>query len=191
MSAGPNRRWFLGGSLALTAGAIFPRVARSVGLAAGEGAGTEARLRELGIELPSPPTPVANYVPAVLVGSMLYCSGDGPRLPDGTFVQGKLGADLDIEAGAKAARLTGLSVLSTVRNTVGSLDRVVRLVRVLGMVNSTADFDQHPQVVNGFSDLMVEVFGEKAGKAARCAVGMGSLPFNVAVEIEAFFEVRQ
>jgi enamine deaminase RidA (YjgF/YER057c/UK114 family) len=190
MSAAANRRWFLGGSLAVTAGTIFPRAARPVGLAAAEGAGAEARLKELGIELPSPPTPVANYVPAVLVGSMLYCSGDGPRRPDGSFVTGKLGADLDIEAGAQAARLAGLSVLSTVRSTLGNLDRVVRLVRVLGMVNSTADFDQHPRVINGFSDFMVEVFGEKAGKAARCAVGMGSLPFNIAVEIEALFEVR-
>jgi enamine deaminase RidA (YjgF/YER057c/UK114 family) len=161
-----------------------------VGLAGKEGAGAEARLKELGIELPAPPTPVANYVPAVEVGPMLYCSGDGPRRTDGSFVTGKVGADLDIEAGAQAARLTGLSVLSTVRNTLGSLDRVVRLVRVVGMVNSTSDFDQHPRVVNGFSDLMVEVFGAKAGKAARCAVGMGSLPFNIAVEIEALFEVR-
>ena len=190
MISGTNRRWFLGGGLVFSAGALLPRVARSRGSMAGQGTGAESRLKELGLELPSPPTPVANYVPAVQVGNMLFVSGHGPRKSDGSFIQGKVGAELDLDAGHEAARVTGLGVLSTVRHTLGSLDRVVRLVRVCGMVNSTPDFDQHPRVINGFSDLMVEVFGETAGKGARCAVGMGSLPFSIAVEIEAFFEVR-
>jgi enamine deaminase RidA (YjgF/YER057c/UK114 family) len=190
MISGTNRRRFLGGGLVLSAGALFPRAARSRGPGAGQGTGPETRIEELGLELPKPPTPVANYVPAVEVGNMLYVSGHGPRKSDGSFIQGKVGAELDLDGGAEAARVTGLGVLSTVRDALGSLDRVVRLVRVFGMVNATPDFDQHPRVINGFSDLMVEVFGETAGKGARCAVGMGSLPFNIAVEIEAFFEIR-
>ena len=183
MITGFNRRGFLGGGLLVGAGALLPRLARG-------GGGAEGRLKKLGIELPEAPTPVANYVTAVEVGNLLYISGHGPRKSDGTFIQGKLGAGLEIPAGQEAARITGLGVLATVSKALGSLDRVVRLVRAVGMVNAAPDFDQHPQVVNGFSDLMVEVFGEEAGKGVRCAVGMGSLPFNIAVEIDAIFEIR-
>jgi enamine deaminase RidA (YjgF/YER057c/UK114 family) len=121
---------------------------------------------------------------------MLYASGHGPRQSDGTLIQGKVGRELSLEQGYAAARLVGLNVLSSVRSTLGSLDPVVRLVKVLGMVNCTPEFTQHPQVINGFSELMVEVFGEQAGKGARSAVGMSSLPSDIAVEIEAIFEVR-
>ena len=150
----------------------------------------ENRLRKLEIELPPPPKPVAVYVPAVRVGNTLYASGHGPRRLDGTLVKGKLGQDLTLKQGYDAARIVGLNVLSSVRATLGSLDKVVRLVKVLGMVNCTSDFTQQPQVINGFSELMVQVFGEQGGKGARSAVGMGSLPSNIAVEIEAIFEVR-
>jgi enamine deaminase RidA (YjgF/YER057c/UK114 family) len=191
MASNTHRRWFLGGGLVATAGALVPRAARSLGLATPQGARAEDRLRELGISLPAVAEPVANYVPSVKVGSLLFVSGDGPRREDGSLVKGRVGADLDLDAGREAARLVGVSVLATVRDALGSLDRVMRVVRVFGMVNSTPDFEQHPQVINGFSDLMVEVFGEKAGKAARCAVGMGSLPFGIPVEIESLFQVRE
>lgn len=150
----------------------------------------ENRLRELQIELPPPPKPVAVYVPAVRVGNTLYASGHGPRRLDGTLVQGKVGKELTLDQGYDAARIVGLNVLSSVRSAVGSLDQVVRLAKVLGMVNCTPDFTQQPQVINGFSELMVQVFGEDAGKGARSAVGMAALPSNIAVEIEAIFEVR-
>jgi enamine deaminase RidA (YjgF/YER057c/UK114 family) len=151
----------------------------------------EAQLKKLKLELP----PVnkasgATLVPAVRVGETLYVSGHGPRKPDGTSVVGKVGQDLDVKQGAEAARLIGLTILSVMRAELGSLDKVVRLVKTLGMVNATPDFKQQPQVINGFSDLMVEVFGDKAGKGARSAVGMGSLPGGIAVEIEAIFQVR-
>ena len=126
----------------------------------------------------------------MLFGNTLYASGHGPRRLDGTSVQGKIGRDLTFEQSCDAAWIVGLNLLSSVRNTLGSLDQVVRLVKVLGMVNCTPDFTQQPQVINGFSGLMVQVFSEKAGKGARSAVGMGALPSNIAVEIEAIFEVR-
>jgi enamine deaminase RidA (YjgF/YER057c/UK114 family) len=151
--------------------------------------GAEARIKELKLELPAPPRPVATYVPAVQVGNLLFVSGHGPLKVDGKMISGKVGSDMTLEQGKDAARVTGLAILSTVRSTLGSLDRVLRLVKVLGMVNSTPDFKDHPQVINGFSDLMVDVFGE-AGKGARSAVGMGSLPGNIAVEVEAIFEVH-
>ena len=151
--------------------------------------GAEDRLAELKLELPPAPKPVATYVTAVRQGNLLYVSGHGPLRADGTLHKGKVGHDLDIEAGQAAARQTGLAILATVRDQLGSLDKVVRLVKVLGMVNSTADFIEHPTVINGYSDLMVEVFGD-AGKGARSAVGMGSLPGNIAVEVEAIFEVK-
>lgn len=151
--------------------------------------GAESRIKELKLELPAPPKPVATYLPAVQVGNLLFVSGHGPLKTDSTMISGKVGADMSVEQGKEAARVTGLAILSTVRNTLGSLDRVLRLVKVLGMVNSTVDFKDHPQVINGFSDLMVEVFGD-VGKGARSAVGMGSLPGNIAVEVEAIFEVH-
>jgi enamine deaminase RidA (YjgF/YER057c/UK114 family) len=152
--------------------------------------GAEARLAELKLTLPPPPKPVATYVTAVQVGEMLYVSGHGPLRPDGTMHTGKLGADLDITAGQAAAKQTGLAILATVKDKLGSLDKVVRLVKVLGMVNCTPDFAEQPKVINGFSDLMVDVFGE-TGKGARSAVGMVALPGNIAVEIEAIFQVKE
>jgi len=150
--------------------------------------GAEARIAELGLVLPPPPKPVATYVPCVQVGSLVYVSGHGPMRPDKTMITGRVGADLTEAEGQQAARVVGLAILATLRNFLGSLDRVKRLIKVLGMVNAAPDFQNHPQVINGFSDLMVEVFGE-AGKGARSAVGMGSLPVNIAVEVEAIFEV--
>jgi enamine deaminase RidA (YjgF/YER057c/UK114 family) len=151
--------------------------------------GAEARLAELKLELPPPPKPVATYVTAVRHGDLLYVSGHGPLRSDGSMHTGKLGADLDVAAGKAAARQTGLAILATVRAKLGSLDKVVRLIKVLGMVNCTPEFAEQPQVINGFSDLMVDVFGE-SGRGARSAVGMGSLPGHIAVEIEAIFEVK-
>ena len=150
--------------------------------------GADARLAELKLVLPPAPKPVATYLPAVRVDKLLYVSGHGPLRPDGSVISGKVGADLSEAQGVEAARQVGLAILATVRSTLGSLDRVVRLVKVLGMVNAAADFQRHPFVINGFSDLMVEVFGD-AGKGARSAVGMGSLPANIAVEVEAIFEI--
>ncbi len=149
----------------------------------------EARVQELHLALPNPPKPVAKYKTAVRVGNMLYVSGHGPLKPDGKMIVGRVGADLTAEQGKEAARTVGLAILATVRNTIGSLDKVKRLVKTLGMVNCTADFKDHPQVINGFSELMAEVFGEEGGVGARSAVGMGSLPQNIAVEVECIFEV--
>jgi enamine deaminase RidA (YjgF/YER057c/UK114 family) len=151
--------------------------------------GAEARLAELKLELPPAPKPVATYLTAVRYGNLLYVSGHGPLKSDGSMHLGRLGADLDVAAGHAAARQTGLAILSTVRSHLGSLDKVVRLIKVLGMVNSTAEFGEQPKVINGFSDLMVEVFGD-SGRGARSAVGMVALPGGIAVEIEAIFEVK-
>jgi enamine deaminase RidA (YjgF/YER057c/UK114 family) len=152
--------------------------------------GPEARLRQLGLSLPPAPKPVATYVTSLRVGNLLYVSGHGPDGSDGSPAKGKVGRDLTITQGQAAARNTGLLILSTLRETLGSLDRVVRVVKVLGFVNATEDFEQQPQVINGFSNLMVEIFGETAGKAPRSAVGAGSLPAGIPVEIEAIFEIR-
>ncbi len=149
----------------------------------------EARIADLKLELPTAPKPVATYVTAVQHGDLLHVSGHGPLRPDGTMITGKVGADLDVVQGQVAARQTGLAILATLRNHLGSLDKVERLIKVLGMVNSTPEFGEHPRVINGFSDLMVEVFGDP-GKGARSAVGMGSLPGGIAVEIEAIFQVK-
>lgn len=150
---------------------------------------TEKKLEELGIDLPEASSPVANYVNAVKVGNLLFLSGKGPNLPDGTYVTGKVGKDLSIEEGKEAARLVGIAQLSVLKAELGDLNRVKRIVKVLGMVNCDSDFTQQPQVINGFSDLMVEVFGEK-GKHARSAVGMNALPMNIAVEIEVIVEIE-
>jgi enamine deaminase RidA (YjgF/YER057c/UK114 family) len=150
----------------------------------------EVRIQELHLTLPPAPKPVAKYKPAVLVGSVLYVSGHGPaKLDDKSPVAGRVGKELTTEQGKEAARLVGLNILATVRNTLGSLDKVKRLVKTLGMVNATPDYRDHPQVINGFSELMADVFGEDAGVGARSAVGMGSLPGNIPVEIECIFEV--
>src|SRR5919201_6133236 len=147
------------------------------------------RLQKLHITLPPAPKPVAKYKTAVLAGNMLYVSGHGPLKADGKMITGRVGADLTSEQGKEAARVVGLAILSTVRNTIGSLDKIKRLVKTLGMVNCTPDFKDQPLVINGFSELMAEVFGEDAGVGARSAVGMGSLPSNIPVEIECIFEV--
>jgi enamine deaminase RidA (YjgF/YER057c/UK114 family) len=150
----------------------------------------EVRLQELHLTLPKPPKPVAKYKPAVQIGNVLYVSGHGPLKPDGKQIVGRVGSDLTMEQGKDAARVVGLAILATVRNTLGSLDKVKRLIKTLGMVNSTAEFKDHPQVINGFSELMAEVFGEDEGVGARSAVGMGSLPGNIPVEVECIFEVE-
>lgn len=149
----------------------------------------EARLAELGITLPAPPSPVANYVNGVRTGSLIFLAGKGPRRPDGTELRGKLGAGVSIEEGYEGARLTAINQLAVLKEMLGDLSRVVRVVKVLGMVNSAPDFEEQPAVINGFSDLIVEVFGER-GRHARAAVGMASLPRGQAVEIEMVVEVR-
>jgi enamine deaminase RidA (YjgF/YER057c/UK114 family) len=149
----------------------------------------ETRLKELGIELPELGAPVANFVLAVKTGNLVFCSGNGPLKPDGSWITGKVGADLTIEQGYEAARLTGIQQLAVLKAELGDLNKVKRIVKVLGMVNSDPNFTDQPKVINGFSDLMVEVFGEK-GKHARAAVGMNSLPFGIACEIEMIVEVE-
>src|SRR6516165_1445977 len=130
----------------------------------------ETRIQELHLTLPSPPKPVAKYKTALLVGNLLYVSGHGPLKTDGTMIQGRVGQDLTTAQGKEAARVVGLAILSTVRNSLGSLDRVKRLVKTLGMVNASAEFKEHPQVINGFSELMAEVFGDDPGVGTRSAV---------------------
>jgi enamine deaminase RidA (YjgF/YER057c/UK114 family) len=142
----------------------------------------ETRIQELHITLPAPAKPMAKYKTAVLAGNMLYVS-------DNTPMKGRVGADLSKEQGIDCARAVGINILATVKAAIGSLDKVKRLIKTLGMVNCTPDFGDHPAVVNGFSILMAEVFGDDAGVGARSAVGMGSLPGNIPVEIECIFEV--
>ena len=149
----------------------------------------EDKLEALGIELPTVSPPVANYVNAVTTGKLVFLAGKGPRKPDGTNVTGKVGADLTVEEGYEAARLVAINQIAALKAEIGNLDRVNRVVKVLGMVNSTPDFENQPEVINGFSDLIVEIFGDK-GKHARAAVGMGSLPRNIAVEIEMIVELK-
>jgi enamine deaminase RidA (YjgF/YER057c/UK114 family) len=151
--------------------------------------GAEQRLKDLGIELPPAPRPVGNYVGGVRVGDLLFMSGLGPRRGDGSSITGKLGAGLTVEQGYDAARVVGLNMLANVRAVLGSLDRVQRVVKVLGMVNCTPEFAEMPKVINGFSDLFVEVFGEERGRGARSAVGMAALPGQIAVEVEMVLEV--
>jgi len=149
----------------------------------------EARLKELGIVLPKVPTPVANYVPYRIAGNLLFLSGQGPRDDNGNNLTGKVGAEISVEEGYKRARRIGLGLLAATRQALGSLDRVEAVLKVLGMVNAVPDFKDHPKVINGCSDLFVEVLGE-AGKHARSAVGMGSLPNQISVEIEAVLAVK-
>jgi enamine deaminase RidA (YjgF/YER057c/UK114 family) len=148
----------------------------------------EAKLRELGLDLPPTPRPAANYVGAVQTGNLLFISGHGPS-KDGKFMCiGKIGKDLSVEQGYEAARLVALNCLASAKAVLGDLDRIKRVVKILGMVNCTEDFGEQPQVINGASDLLVHLFGD-AGRHARSAVGMQSLPFSMAVEIEMIFEV--
>lgn len=149
----------------------------------------EQRLKELGIKLPEASRPAGNYANGVRVGNLLHMSGCGPQRPEGGYVTGKLGRTLSIEQGYEAARLTGLTMLANIRGELGSLDKVVRVVKTLGMINADPEFSDTPKVINGCSDLFCEVFGE-AGRGARSAVGMATLPFQIAVEIEMVLEVR-
>jgi enamine deaminase RidA (YjgF/YER057c/UK114 family) len=150
----------------------------------------EDRLRELGLEIPEPPPAVGNYVGAVRVGDILFVAGHGP-FKDGkpTFI-GKLGRDLSIEDGQSAAQLVALNMLASIRREIGELDRIKKVVKLLCLVNSDPEFGDQPTVANGASDLFVEIFGEERGKHARSAVGMGALPFGIAVEIEGIFELK-
>jgi enamine deaminase RidA (YjgF/YER057c/UK114 family) len=150
----------------------------------------ETRLKEKGIVLIPPSSPVANYVNAVRVGNLLYLAGKGPQKADNTYITGKVGKDLTVEQGYEAARITAVNHLAVLKSELGSLNKVKRIVKVLGMVNCTEDFKDQPKVINGYSDLMVEIFGDK-GKHARSAVGMSSLPFNTAVEVEVIVEIEE
>ena len=150
----------------------------------------ETRLKEKGIVLAAPGKPVANYVNAVRVGNLLYLAGKGPTKPDGSNITGKVGKDLTVEQGYEAAKLTAINHLAVLKAELGSLNKVKRIVKVLGMVNCTEDFKDQPKVINGYSDLMVEIFGDK-GKHARSALGMYALPMNIAVEVEVIVEMEE
>ena len=150
----------------------------------------EARLAELALTLPAPPQPVGAYVGAVVTGNLVFIAGHGPRRPDGSHMAGKVPTEVSIEEAAKAARLCGLNILSSLRAAISDLDRVERFVKVLGMVNAAPDFRHHPRVIDGFSTLMIDIFGESA-RCARSAVGMSSLPFQIPVEIEAVIALRR
>jgi enamine deaminase RidA (YjgF/YER057c/UK114 family) len=150
----------------------------------------EQRLEDLGLQLPEPPTAVANYVGAVRVRELLFVSGHGPVKEGEHLFIGKLGRDMDVEEGAAAARLVVLNMLATIKAELGELDHVRRVVKLLCLVNSAPDFRRQPLVANGASDLLVEIFGKERGSHARSAIGMGALPFGIAVEIEGIFEVE-
>ena len=150
----------------------------------------EENLKSKGLELPAIPAPVANYVNVVRTGNLLYLAGKGPLQKDGKYITGKLGKDLTIEQGYEAARLTALIQIAVLKKELGDLSKVKRIVKVLGMVNCEPNFIDQPKVINGFSDLMVEIFGDK-GRHARSAVGMISLPNNIAVEVEMIVEIEQ
>jgi len=150
----------------------------------------EQRLRELGLRLPPPATPVANYVPAVRTGNLVFLSGHGPLSEEGRLITGKLGSDLSVEQGYEAAKLVALGLLGSLKGLIGDLGKVRRVIKLLGMVNCDPTFMEHPRVIDGASDLLVEVFGER-GRHARSAVGMNGLPFNIAVEIEMVVEIGE
>lgn len=149
----------------------------------------KSKIAEMGITLKEPPAPAGNYVNSVRTGNLVFMAGKGPNLPEGGYVTGKVGKNLTVEEGYEAAKLVAHAQLSALKAEIGDLNKVVRIVKVLGMVNCTPEFANQPEVINGFSDTMVEVFGER-GKHARAAVGMASLPRNIAVEIEMIVEVR-
>lgn len=151
--------------------------------------GADARIEELKLDLPPAPKPAGVYQPVVVTGNWAYVSGHGPLKSDKTMLTGRVGQDVDTAAGVAAARQTGLAILTTLRQALGSLDHVVRVVKILGMVNCTPDFKDHPLVINGCSELFRDVWGAERGVGARSAVGMGSLPGNITTEIEAIFEL--
>jgi len=148
----------------------------------------ETRPIDLNLLLPPAPKPVGVYKPVLIIDKFLFVSGQGPIKPDGSLIIGRLGENMDLEEGKMAARQVGLTMLSTIKNHIGDLNKIKRIIKVLGMVNSTPDFGQHPAVINGFSELMAEVFGDDCGIGVRSAVGL-FLPMNIAVEIEAMFEL--
>lgn len=148
----------------------------------------EEKLKKMGLALPAPPQPLANYIPGYRTGNLVFLAGVGPRNADGSMIAGKVGKDLTVEQGYAAARLCALNLLANLKSVIGDLDKVTHVVKVLGMVNAAPDFGQHPEVVNGCSDLLLAVLGEK-GRHARSAVGMGSLPRGIAVEVEMIVEV--
>ena len=150
----------------------------------------EAKIQELNLELPEAPKPGGIYNPVVQVEDMLYISGHGPVKTDGSMHKGRVGDEITEEQGVEAARAVGLTMLATLKQYLGDLNRIDRFVKVLGMVNAAPDFKHHPQVINGFSDLLVQIFGEN-GRAARSAVGMGSLPGNISVEVEAIVLLKK
>ena len=150
----------------------------------------EAKISELKLELPPPPKPAGVYKPLVVAGNMAYVSGHGPLKADGSMLVGRVGDEIDEQAGYQAARQVGLAILATLRSQLGSLDRVKRVIKSLGMVNAAPDFKQHPAVINGYSELMGDVFGAENGIGARSAVGMGSLPGNISVEVEVIVEIE-
>ena len=154
------------------------------------GQSPEARLEALGLTLPDPPKPVANYVGAVAVGNILFVSGHGPVRDGEHFFIGKLGRDMEVEEGKQAAQLVALNMLATIKAQLGELGRVKRVAKLLCLVNSSPDFRRQPEVANGASDLFVEIFGPERGKHARSAIGMGALPFGIAVEIEGVSEIE-
>ena len=148
------------------------------------------KVRELNLELPPAPEPAGVYKPVVITGNMCYVSGHGPVKPDKSMYTGRVGSEVDQQAGYDAARQVGLTILASLREHLGSLNKVKRVVKLLGMVNAAPDFGNHPAVINGCSELFAEVWGEENGVGARSAVGMGSLPGNISVEIEAIFEIE-
>ena len=149
----------------------------------------EDKLKELGIELQTPPSPVANYIPVQQTGNLIYLSGQGPRDEEGNFITGKVGADISAEQAYDLSRNTAVNLISAMKSYLGSLERVVKIVKVFGMVNATSDFTDHPKVINGCSDLLVEFFGKEKGVHARSAMGVYMLPNNIPVEIEAILEL--
>ncbi len=183
-----NRRKFLGSGLvaaaSLTVGSSFACNQKQNNM----NQDPELKIKELGLVLPPAPQAVGLYKHVLVVDNFLYVSGQGPTKPDGSLITGTLGQDMDVEEGQLAARQVGLTMLSTIREHFGELNRIYRIIKVLGMVNSTPSFTQHPSVINGFSGLMAEVFGPENGIGTRSAVGM-MLPFNIAVEVEAVFEL--
>lgn len=149
----------------------------------------DIRLASLGLVLPPAPSPMGVYKPFLIEGKYVYVSGHGPVLPDGQLIKGRVGADLTADQGKQAALQVGLTILATLQASLGNLNRIKRLIKILGMVNCTVDFEQHPYVINGCSELFAKLWGEDAGVGVRSAVGMGSLPGNIPVEIEAIFEL--
>lgn len=149
----------------------------------------DQRFEKLGLNLPPAPAPLGVYKPCLIDGKHLYLSGHGPVNDDKTLIIGRIGADMDQDEGKMAARQVGLTMLSTIKANLGSLDKVKRVIKVLGMVNCTADFEKHPYIINGCSELFAEVWGTENGIGVRSAVGFGSLPDNIPVEIEALFEL--